>query len=255
MAHPISEVLQAFAAGEIVVVTDDDDREGEGDLIVAATLCTPEKMAFIIRHTSGIVCAPITADNARRLRLDPMVAQNDSNHTTAFTVSIDYKPGMTTGISADERTACCRALANPNAGPGDFARPGHIFPLIARDGGVLLRSGHTEAAVDLCKMCDLPPVGVISELMNDDGTVMKGEQVVQFAAKHGLKHNRQHGGLQSEEESLNCADIAEYRVDPAQRHDGESAGQHEQNSRNEAALGLVHEPADIDGKLLRLGSG
>ena len=188
MADSIQEVLQAFARGELVVVTDDDDREGEGDLIVAASFCTPEKMAFIIRHTSGIVCAPITAEDARRLRLDPMVAHNDSNHTTAFTVSIDYKPGMTTGISADERTACCRALANPNAGPSDFARPGHIFPLIARDGGVLLRSGHTEAAVDLCKLCDLPPVGVISELMNDDGSVTKGEQVARFAAAHKLKH-------------------------------------------------------------------
>jgi 3,4-dihydroxy 2-butanone 4-phosphate synthase/GTP cyclohydrolase II len=188
MPHPIPDVLQAFAAGEIVVVTDDEDREGEGDLIVAASLCTADKMAFIIRHTSGIVCAPITTEEARRLRLDPMVAHNDSNHTTAFTVSIDYKPGMTTGISAEERTACCRALANPNAGAADFARPGHIFPLIARDGGVLLRSGHTEAAVDLCKMSNLPPVGVISELMNDDGTVMKGEQVAKFAQKHNLKH-------------------------------------------------------------------
>ncbi len=144
-------------------------------------------MAFIIRHTSGIVCAPITADDARRLRLDPMVAHNDSAHTTAFTISIDYKPGGTTGISAEERTACCRALANPNVGANDFARPGHIFPLIARDGGVLLRSGHTEAAVDLCKLSNLPPVGVISELMNDDGTVMKGAQVVAFAQKHNLK--------------------------------------------------------------------
>ena len=188
MPHPIPEVLKAFAAGEIVVVTDDEDREGEGDLIVAASLCTPDKMAFIIRHTSGIVCAPITTEEARRLRLDPMVAHNDSNHTTAFTVSIDYKPGMTTGISAEERTACCRALANPNVGAADFARPGHIFPLIARDGGVLLRSGHTEAAVDLCRMSNLPPVGVISELMNDDGTVMKGEQVVKFAKQHSLKH-------------------------------------------------------------------
>ena len=188
MADPIPEVLKAFAEGEMVVVTDDDDREGEGDLIVAASLCTAEKMAFIIRHTSGIVCAPITSADARRLRLDPMVAQNDSNHTTAFTVSIDYKPGMTTGISAEERTACCRGLANPNAGANDFARPGHVFPLIARDGGVLLRSGHTEAAVDLCKLSGLPPVGVISELMNDDGTVMKGVQVTQFAAKHNLRH-------------------------------------------------------------------
>lgn len=188
MAHPIPEVLQAFANGEIVVVTDDEDREGEGDLIVAASHCTAEKMAFIIRHTSGIVCAPITMDDARRLRLDPMVAHNDSNHTTAFTVSVDYKPDGGTGISAEERASCCRALANPNAGANDFARPGHIFPLIARDGGVLLRSGHTEAAVDLCRLTGLPPVGVISELMNDDGTVTKGEQVARFAETHKLKH-------------------------------------------------------------------
>ena len=188
MADTVQEVLQAFAKGELVVVTDDDDREGEGDLIVAASLCTAEKMAFIIRHTSGIVCAPITTDDARRLRLDPMVAHNDSSHTTAFTVSIDYKPDGGTGISADERASCCRALANPNAGANDFARPGHIFPLIARDGGVLLRSGHTEAAVDLCRLIGLPPVGVISELMNDDGTVMKGEQVVRFAAAHKIRH-------------------------------------------------------------------
>src|SRR5437016_10735105 len=173
----VEAVLAAFAAGGIVVVTDDDDRENEGDLFVAASLCTPEKMAFIIRHTSGIVCAPLSAEEAKRLHLDPMVAANDAPLGTAFTVSIDYKPGGTTGISAEERAACCRALANPNAGANDFARPGHIFPLIARDGGVLLRSGHTEAAVDLCKLAGLPPVGVISELMNDDGPVMKGEQV------------------------------------------------------------------------------
>jgi len=188
MADSVQDVLQAFARGELVVVTDDDDREGEGDLIVAASLCTPEKMAFIIRHTSGIVCAPVTQEDARRLRLDPMVAHNDSAHTTAFTVSIDYKPDGGTGISAEERASCCRALANPNAGANDFARPGHIFPLIARDGGVLLRSGHTEAAVDLCKLAGLPPVGVISELMNDDGTVMKGEQVARFAVANRLKH-------------------------------------------------------------------
>lgn len=186
MPASVTRALEAFARGEIVVVTDDADREGEGDLIVAATLCTPEKMAFIVRHTSGIVCAPITSAEAKRLRLDPMVAQNDSNHTTAFTVSVDYKPGMTTGISAEERTSTCRALANPNAGPGDFARPGHIFPLIARDGGVLMRSGHTEAAVDLCQLAGLPPVAVICELVNDDGTVTKGQQVVDFAERHKL---------------------------------------------------------------------
>lgn len=182
----VEAAIKAIAEGQLVVVTDDDDREGEGDLIIAASLCAPEKMAFMVRHTSGIVCAPITVADARRLRLDPMVAVNDSAHTTAFTVSIDYREGLTTGISADERTATCRALTNGNVQAGDFVRPGHIFPLIARDGGVLMRSGHTEAAVDLCRMAGLPPVGVISELMNDDGTVTKGQQVVDFAKKHNL---------------------------------------------------------------------
>lgn len=188
MPDSITDAIKAFADGQIVVVTDDDDREGEGDLIVAASRCTAEQMAFIIRHTSGIVCASLTSETARRLRLDPMVAHNDSNHTTAFTISIDYRPGGTTGISAEERSACCRALANPNAGASDFVRPGHVFPLVARDGGVLFRSGHTEAGVDLCNLAGLPPVGVLSELMNDDGTVMKGEQVHNFARKHNLKH-------------------------------------------------------------------
>jgi 3,4-dihydroxy 2-butanone 4-phosphate synthase/GTP cyclohydrolase II len=187
MPDNVQEVLQAFARGELVVVTDDEDREGEGDLIVAASLCTAEKMAFIIRHTSGIVCAPVTTEDARRLRLDPMVAHNDSAHTTAFTVSIDYKPDGGTGISAEERASCCRALSNPNAGANDFARPGHIFPLIAKDGGVLMRSGHTEACIDLCRLAGLPAVGVLSELMNDDGTVMRGADVAAFAEKHKLK--------------------------------------------------------------------
>ena len=187
MTGSIEAALQALADGEIVVVTDDDDREGEGDLVVAASRCTAEKMAFIIRHTSGIVCAPITLEDARRLRLDPMVLNNDSAHTTAFTVSVDYRPDNGTGISAEERASCCRALANPNVGASDFCRPGHVFPLIAKEGGVLMRSGHTEAAVDLCRLAGLEPVGVISELMNDDGSVMKGPQVAAFADKHRLK--------------------------------------------------------------------
>ncbi len=184
----VEAALEAFALGEIVVVTDDDDRENEGDLIVAATLCTPEKMAFIVRHTSGIVCAPITRDLAKKLRLDPMVSNNDAPHATAFTVSVDVRVGTTTGISAEDRTNTCRALANPNNGAADFVRPGHVFPLIARDGGVLVRTGHTEATVDLCRMAGLPEVGVICEMMNDDGTVMRGPQVAAFAATHGLKH-------------------------------------------------------------------
>ncbi len=181
------EALRAFERGEIVVVMDDDGRENEGDLIVAAVHCTPDKMAFIVRHTSGIVCTPMPREEARRLNLGPMVADNDSAHTTAFTISVDFKHGTTTGISAEDRTATVRNLANPNVSASDFSRPGHIFPLIAREGGVLMRSGHTEAAVDLCKLANLPPVGVICELVNDDGTVMRGPQVSDFAQQHGLK--------------------------------------------------------------------
>ncbi len=187
MPNSVNEAIEAFARGEIVIVTDDDDRENEGDLILAASHCTPEKMAFIIRNTCGIVCAPITGEDARRLRLDPMVAVNDAPLGTAFTVSIDVKHGMTTGISAEQRSNTVRALANNNMGAGDFVRPGHVFPLVAKDGGVLMRSGHTEAAIDLCRLAELPPVGVICELANDDGTVMKGPQIESFAQTHGLK--------------------------------------------------------------------
>jgi 3,4-dihydroxy 2-butanone 4-phosphate synthase / GTP cyclohydrolase II len=183
----IQLLVHAFARGEIVVVTDDDDRENEGDLFVAASLCTPEKMAFIIRNTSGIVCAPLSAEEANRLRLDPMVALNDAPLGTAFTVSVDVRHGLTTGISAEERTNTVRALANPNSGAADFVRPGHVFPLVAKQGGVLMRSGHTEACIDLCRLAGLPPVGVLAELMNDDGTVMRGPQVAVFAERHGLQ--------------------------------------------------------------------
>jgi 3,4-dihydroxy 2-butanone 4-phosphate synthase/GTP cyclohydrolase II len=186
LPHSITQAIEAFARGEIVVVSDDDDRENEGDLVVAASLCTPEKMAFIIRHCCGIVCAPVTLEEARRLQLAPMVAQNDAPLGTAFTVSVDVRHGLTTGISAEQRSNTVRALANPNMGATDFARPGHVFPLIAKEGGVLMRSGHTEAAVDLCKLADLPPVGVICELANDDGTVMAGAQIADFAKTHGL---------------------------------------------------------------------
>ena len=182
----VEAAIKAFAKGELVVVTDDDDRENEGDLFVAASLCTSEKMAFIIRHTSGIVCAPLSADQARKLHLDPMVAENDAPLGTAFTVTVDVRHGLTTGISAEERTNTVRALANDNSGANDFVRPGHVFPLVARQGGVLMRSGHTEACVDLCRLAGLPAVGVLSELMNDDGSVMRGPQVQAFADKHKL---------------------------------------------------------------------
>ncbi|HET7848785.1 MAG TPA: 3,4-dihydroxy-2-butanone-4-phosphate synthase [Pseudolabrys sp.] len=194
----VEDAIAAFAKGEIVVVMDDDDRENEGDLFVAALLCTPEKMAFIIRNTSGIVCAPLGGELARRLHLEPMVADNEAPLGTAFTVSVDVRHGLTTGISAEERCNTVRALANGNSGASDFVRPGHVFPLVARQGGVLMRSGHTEACVDLCRLAGLPPVGVLSELMNEDGTVMRGPGVAAFAAKHKLKQ-------------LSIADLISYR--------------------------------------------
>ncbi len=194
----IEDAIAAFARGEVVVVTDDDDRENEGDLFVAATLCTPEKMAFIIRNTSGIVCAPLSSSEAKRLHLNPMVAVNDAPLGTAFTVTVDVRHGLTTGISAEERNNTVRALANSNNGAADFVRPGHVFPLVAKEGGVLMRSGHTEACVDLCELAGLPPVGVLAELMNDDGTVMRGPDVAAFAEKHKLKR-------------LSIADLIAYR--------------------------------------------
>ena len=183
----VEAAIAAIRNGELVVVVDDDDRENEGDLIAAASKITPEQMALMVRHTSGIVCAPMTREDARRLKLDPMVADNDAPHGTAFTISVDFKDGLTTGISARERAATVHALANANVAAADFVRPGHVFPLVAKRGGVLMRSGHTEAAVDLARLAGLPPVGVISELVNDDGTVKRGEQVLKFARENGLK--------------------------------------------------------------------
>ncbi|RCL02902.1 MAG: dihydroxy 2-butanone 4-phosphate synthase / GTP cyclohydrolase II [Candidatus Tokpelaia sp. JSC161] len=165
---------------------DDNGRENEGDLILAAVHCTSQKMAFIIRHTSGIVCAAMQHKEAKRLHLPLMVSENDSFHSTAFTITVDYRHGTTTGISAHDRTLTVRNLANPEAEPTDFVRPGHIFPLIAREGGLLSRSGHTEAAVDLCRIAKLPPVGVLCELLNDDGTIMRGYQLIKFIKQHHL---------------------------------------------------------------------
>ena len=194
----VEEAIQAIADGEMVVVVDDDDRENEGDLVMAAAKATPEQIAFIVRNTCGIVCAPMASEDAKRLHLDPMVAANDAPLGTAFTVSVDYRFDTTTGISAADRCSTVRALASGNSGAADFVRPGHIFPLIAKDGGVLMRSGHTEAAVDLARLAGLPPVGVICELVNDDGTVKRGPEVQAFANKHKFK-------------TISVADLIAYR--------------------------------------------
>jgi len=183
----IEDAIAAIAAGDLIVVVDDEDRENEGDLIMAAEKAKPEQVAFMIRHTSGILCTPLPAEDAQRLHLAPMVQVNNAPLETAFTVSIDYKHGLTTGISAEERTATIRALANNNAGSADFVRPGHIFPLIAKSGGVLVRSGHTEAAIDLARLAGLSPVGVLAELVNDDGTVKRLPELIAFARAHRLR--------------------------------------------------------------------
>ncbi|MGV3650571.1 MAG: 3,4-dihydroxy-2-butanone-4-phosphate synthase [Devosia sp.] len=183
----IESALDAIRAGELVVVVDDTDRENEGDLIMAASLATPEKIAFMIRHTSGIICVPMPHERAEALNLEPMVANNIDPFRTAFTVTVDYRVGMTTGISATERTATIRALSGGNAIPGDFIRPGHIFPLVAREGGVLARSGHTEAGVDLARMAGLEPAGVLAEVVNDNGTVKRLPELIAFAKEHDLR--------------------------------------------------------------------
>src|SRR5690349_661889 len=183
----IKDAIAAMRQGELVIVVDDTDRENAGDLTMAAGAATPEKMAFMIRHTSGIICVPMTPERAQRLRLDPMVAHNLDPMRTAFTVSVDYRVGMTTGISAEERSSTARALANDNCGASDFLRPGHVFPLIARAGGVLTRSGHTEAATDLARLAGFESVGVLAEVVNDDGTVKRLPELLTFAAEHKLK--------------------------------------------------------------------
>lgn len=183
---PVPEAIRKIAEGKMVIVVDDDEREDEGDLVVAASRVNAEQVAFMIRHTSGILCVPMPAERARALRLDPMVVHNDAPLSTAFTVSTDYKPGLTTGISAKERAATVRALADAKVSASDFVRPGHIFPLIAKEGGVLVRSGHTEAAMDLARLAGLPAVGLIGELVNDDGTVKRKPGLLAFAKSHGL---------------------------------------------------------------------
>lgn len=187
MFNTVEDAVSAIAAGQMIIVVDDADRENEGDLVMSASRTTAEQVAFIIRHTSGIVCAPLTHDEARRLHLNSMVSDNDAPLQTAFTVSVDYRAGLSTGISAEERTATLRALANGNVAAQDFVRPGHVFPLVAKRGGVLTRSGHTEAAVDLASLAGHPPVGVLAELVNDDGTVKRLPELLQFAEEHGLK--------------------------------------------------------------------
>jgi 3,4-dihydroxy 2-butanone 4-phosphate synthase/GTP cyclohydrolase II len=183
----IDEAVAAYARGEILVVVDDEDRENEGDLIMAAEFATPEKVAFFLHHTSGYLCAPITAERADELDLPLMVAQNTESQRTAFLITVDYRHGTTTGISAYDRCATVQALCDPGTRPGDLARPGHINPLMAREGGVLKRAGHTEATIDLCTMAGLYPAGLLCEIVDDKKTDMaRVPELERFATEHDL---------------------------------------------------------------------
>jgi 3,4-dihydroxy 2-butanone 4-phosphate synthase/GTP cyclohydrolase II len=182
----VDRAIADIAAGRMVVVVDDENRENEGDLILAASKATPESMAFMIRWTSGVICAPVTGETLDRLGIPLMTPRSRDRMRTAYTISVDARDGVTTGISAADRARTVRVLVDSATEPYEIVQPGHVFPLRARDGGVLARPGHTEAAVDLARLAGLTPAGVICEIVNDDGTMKRGEQLRRFADEHGL---------------------------------------------------------------------
>jgi 3,4-dihydroxy 2-butanone 4-phosphate synthase/GTP cyclohydrolase II len=183
---PIPEAIDAVRRGDVVIVVDDADRENEGDLIIAAERVTPEAIAFMVRHTSGLICVPMLGERLDELRLPLMVMENTDSHRTAFTVSVDYVHGTTTGISAADRAATIGALIDGAVRPEDLARPGHIFPLRYQPGGVLKRAGHTEASVDLARLAGLYPAGVLCEVVNEDGSMARLPELRSFADEHGV---------------------------------------------------------------------
>lgn len=185
--NSIEEAIEAFQNGEMVVMVDDEDRENEGDLVMAAEKVTPEAINFMAKYGRGLICLPATAERLEELNLYPMVMNNTDRLSTAYTISIDAKDKVSTGISAHDRAHTILTLINPETKLTDLVRPGHVFPLIARAGGVLVRAGHTEAAVDLARLAELYPAGVICEIMNDDGTMARVPDLLEFAQKHNLK--------------------------------------------------------------------
>jgi 3,4-dihydroxy 2-butanone 4-phosphate synthase/GTP cyclohydrolase II len=182
----VEQAIEAFRRGEFVVVVDDADRENEGDLILAAEAATPERIAFMVRHTSGLICVPMLGERLDELRLPLMVTENTDSHRTAFTVSVDASDGTTTGISAGDRAATIRALIDRATAPSDLARPGHIFPLRYQEGGVLRRAGHTEASVDLARLAGRYPAGVLCEIVSQDGSMARLPELLAFAEEHGI---------------------------------------------------------------------
>src|SRR6201993_4143828 len=183
----IDDVLSDIAKGRLVIVTDDEDRENEGDLVMAAEKVTPDAINFMTKYGRGLICAPISAERAEQLGLRRMVTQNREMFKTDFTVSVDAAHGVTTGISAHDRAATIRIIAHPGSLPDDLVQPGHVFPLRAKEGGVLRRAGHTEAAVDLAQLAGLQPAGVLCEILHDDGTMARLPELMEFRRKHRLK--------------------------------------------------------------------
>src|SRR6185312_7921956 len=186
MLNTIQEAIDAIKAGKTIIVVDDEDRENEGDFLTAAHNATPETINFMIRHGRGLVCEPITSQRAKELELEPMVTNNTTSHETNFTVSVDLLAGCTTGISASDRSKTVLALIDPSTVPSDLGRPGHIFPLIAKDGGVLRRTGHTEAAIDMAVLAGFEPAGVICEIMKEDGEMARLPDLLELAKEHDL---------------------------------------------------------------------
>ncbi|WP_029416099.1 3,4-dihydroxy-2-butanone-4-phosphate synthase [Brevundimonas bacteroides] len=184
---PIEDILEDARNGRPYILVDAEDRENEGDVIIPAQFATPDQINFMARHARGLICLAITSERARSLRLPPMAAENRTSMGTAFTVSIEAREGVTTGISAADRARTIQVAVDPMKGADDIVSPGHVFPLVARDGGVLVRTGHTEAAVDISRMAGLTPAGVICEIMNDDGTMARLPDLIAFAQLHGLK--------------------------------------------------------------------
>src|SRR5687768_1449968 len=231
---PIAEIVAAIRAGEIVILVDDEDRENEGDLVFAAEFVTPEKVNFLAKHGRGLICMPITEEHAQRLGLRPMVEQNRSRHGTNFTVSIEAAEGIATGISAHDRALTIRIAGSASARPEDIVQPGHVFPLVAHPGGVLVRAGHTEACCDLARLAGLTPAAVLCEIMRDDGTMARLPDLLQFAGAHRLKIGT-------------IADLIEYRsrneslVKRAEERDIQTAwGEFHLVSYRDLSVGALH---------------
>ena len=231
---PVPELVAELAAGRMVILVDEEDRENEGDLVLAADHVSPEAINFMAKHGRGLICLTLTRERCERLRLPPMASRNGTKHGTAFTVSIEAATGVTTGISAADRARTVQAAVARHAQPSDLVQPGHIFPLLAQDGGVLMRAGHTEAGCDLAAMAGLTPAAVICEIMNDDGTMARLPDLERFAAEHGLKigtiadliHHRSHN--ESLIEPLGSRDIetAQGRFQCTAFRDRSSGGLH-----------------------------